>query len=503
MKAGRPFYLFIFITLLLIGLIGSFGFRILNQEQTVNDYQAEQLAKSRVAQTQGFILQQLDHKQVRLSAMLSYLSQDPDALRLLIAQDSDIESIFILKAGKLVFPDAHGPISQKESRFIESLTPVLQDPSQLIGKQHISDDSTPTAGWYLMQESGHPLLLYWQKNGEDTVGIKLSYAKLLADTVANVDINYTPDSITISDSGQLLYQYAPEGKIDRQAQPTYGQALPYPLHNWRVDYYASVEDRSALLYAGMALIVLLIAIVIVVAFLLYREFNRATQLARRQVDFVGQVSHELKTPLTNITLYAEMLKEMAQEEESASVHYLDVIVSESQRLSRLIQNVLTFTKAPKISRQEIHVGTLLEQVKDIFTPVFDAKGLTLELHIDGDIKVYSDADRVTQIVSNLLSNAEKYAADGKRVELYAQQDGERVYLGVRDFGKGLPERELRVIFQPFYRVKSSITEGVSGTGIGLTIAKQLAESLSGTLRAENREPGMAFILTLPKQGAEA
>lgn len=135
--------------------------------------------------------------------------------------------------------------------------------------------------------------------------------------------------------------------------------------------------------------------------------------------------------------------------------------------------------------------------------MFDAKGLTLELHIDGDIKVYSDADRVTQIVSNLLSNAEKYAADGKRVELYAQQDGERVYLGVRDFGKGLPERELRVIFQPFYRVKSSITEGVSGTGIGLTIAKQLAESLSGTLRAENREPGMAFILTLPKQGAEA
>lgn len=87
------------------------------------------------------------------------------------------------------------------------------------------------------------------------------------------------------------------------------------------------------------------------------------------MDFVGQVSHELKTPLTNITLYAEMLKEMAQEEESASVHYLDVIVSESQRLSRLIQNVLTFTKAPKISRQEIHVGTLLEQVKDILPGV--------------------------------------------------------------------------------------------------------------------------------------
>ncbi|GKX58917.1 sensor histidine kinase [Leminorella grimontii] len=503
MKAKRPFYLFIFITLLLTVLIGGVGFRTLNQEQTVSAYQAEQLARSRVAQTEGFILQQLDHKQVRLSAMLAYLSQDPDALRALIAQDSDIEAIFILKNGRLAFPDVHSPISQKESRFIESLTPVLQDPSQLIGKQHRSDDKTPDAGWYLMQENGHPLLLYWQKNADETIGIKLSYAKLLADVIANVDFNYAPDGFTLSDSGQLLYQYAPGGELNRQTQPTYSQALPFPLHNWKIDYYAAAEDRSGLFYAGLALIAFIVVTIIAVAFLLYREFNRATLLARQQVSFVGQVSHELKTPLTNITLYAEMLKEIAQEEESPHVHYVDVIVSESRRLSRLIQNVLTFTKAPKLNRQEVDVNRLLEQVKEIFTPVFDAKGIALHLYAEGDIRVYSDVDRITQIISNLLSNAEKYAASGKRVELRVRQDDEYVYLCVRDYGNGLPERELKAIFQPFYRVKSTITEGVSGTGIGLTIARQLAESLSGTLGAENLDAGMAFILTLPRRGTEA
>ncbi|MFV0548354.1 MAG: sensor histidine kinase [Limnobaculum xujianqingii] len=197
-------------------------------------------------------------------------------------------------------------------------------------------------------------------------------------------------------------------------------------------------------------------------------------------------------------MYAEMLKEMEQEEDSQNTHYLEVIISESRRLSRLIQNVLTFTKSPKINLQPVDINQLLAQIHTIFTPVFEAKGIHLTLTVEGHLNTHSDIDRITQIISNLLSNAEKYAAEGKKVQLSASQDDESIYIRERDYGKGLSDKELKHIFQPFYRVKSEITEGVTGTGIGLTIALQLAQSLSGTLIAENCDSGLEFTLCIPR-----
>ncbi|WP_246201853.1 sensor histidine kinase [Budvicia diplopodorum] len=498
MKSKKSLYLFVIITALIVGLIGYFGLRTITQESSLNQYQTQQLAKSHVTSVQSYILQQISQKQVRLDAMLAYLELDNAALNKLISQDSDIDGIFVIKSNRLVFPDASKSLSLKDQKLVELITPVSRDPALLTAKQHKSEDKTPDSGWFVMQDNSYPVWIYWRKNGGDIVGIRLSYVKFLADVIANIEPDFAPDSLKISDNGQLLYQYLPTSIGDNQT-PSYSQNLPFPLHSWQIDYYTAPADGRSLYYSGLILIAIIIFAVGFMAFILYREFNRAARLASQQVSFVGQVSHELKTPLTNITLYAEMLKEMESEEESQNTHYLGVIISESQRLSRLIQNVLTFTKLPQLCIREVNINQLLEQIYAIFTPVFEAKDIQLTLRVEGELSAETDVDRVTQIISNLLSNAEKYAAMGKRVDLSAVQDDSSVYIHVRDYGNGLSSKEIKQIFQPFYRVKSAITEGVAGTGIGLTIARQLTDSLSGEINAVGQNPGIDFILRLPKR----
>lgn len=485
------------ITALIVGLIGYFGFRTITQESALNEYQTQQLAKSNVARTQSFILQQLSQKQVRLEAILAYLKLDETALNTLISQDSDIDGIFVLRNNKLIFPDTVKPLSLKDQKLVELIMPVSRDPALLTAKQYNAEDKSPDSGWFVMQDNSYPVLIYWRKTGSDTIGIKLSYVKFLADVISAIEPDFAPDSLQITDNGQLLYQYLPTQLSDSQP-PSYSQNLPFPLHSWQIDYYTAPASSKQLYYSGLVLIIVIILAVGFMAFILYREFNRAARLASQQVSFVGQVSHELKTPLTNITLYAEMLKEMEPEEDSQNAHYLSVIISESQRLSRLIQNVLTFTKLPQLNVREVNINQLLQQIYTIFTPVFEAKNIQLTLNAETALSTQTDIDRVTQIISNLLSNAEKYAAMGKRVDLSAMQDEHHIYVHVRDYGNGLTPKEIKQIFHPFYRVKSEITEGVAGTGIGLTIARQLAESLSGEINAIGRDPGIEFILKLPK-----
>ena len=210
------------------------------------------------------------------------------------------------------------------------------------------------------------------------------------------------------------------------------------------------------------------------------------------------MSHELKTPLTNITLYAELLREGLDDEQTHERRYVDVITQEGQRLSRLIQNILTFTRAPKLHLQAVDIPSLMAEITQIFTPALQAKGMTIQLACPEKLILHSDRDVITQIVSNFLSNAEKYASQGQRVDLTVESVAGNVEIAVRDYGPGIAENEMPLIFRPFYRVKSAITEGVSGTGIGLTIACQLAQRLHGKIQVTAQEPGVRFTLTLPQ-----
>ncbi|OTQ55297.1 hypothetical protein B6C98_09745 [Gilliamella apis] len=215
------------------------------------------------------------------------------------------------------------------------------------------------------------------------------------------------------------------------------------------------------------------------------------------MSFVGQVSHEFKTPLTNITLYSEMLSEYLEDEPAPIPDYLHIISAESKRLTRLVQNVLTFNKPSRLNIKPVNLTILIRQIYLTFKPILDAKSLQLNIiTLEDDCIVNTDEDCVMQILNNFLSNAEKYAFNGKQIDLSLTRKEKQVTITVRDYGDGIANHLLKQIFEPFYRVNSSITEGVSGTGIGLTIAKQLANQIQGEIKVINQNPGMVFSLIL-------
>ena len=222
--------------------------------------------------------------------------------------------------------------------------------------------------------------------------------------------------------------------------------------------------------------------------------------AVQRVSFVNQVSHELKTPLTNIRMYAELLERDSDEKNERLGRHIDVIVSESRRLSRLIGNVLTFSRKQR-QTLEIHpkpgvVDDVVQSVLDHFRPALEAKRIELEFKRGASESVSFDSDALEQIVGNLIGNVEKYGAAGKYMELASQRRGDVVEITVADRGPGLPARERKRIFEPFYRVSSAHTDGVVGTGIGLSIARDLARLHGGDLRLDPTEIGARFRVTL-------
>jgi signal transduction histidine kinase len=262
--------------------------------------------------------------------------------------------------------------------------------------------------------------------------------------------------------------------------------------------------------AGWALLALG---VVGLALYFYREQAAEMREASQRVSFVNQVSHELKTPLTNIRLYAELLEDDirgrdAPEGDSPVTRYLDVIVFESQRLSRLIGNVLSFSRGRR-DALDLHphpgvVDDVVRRVLDQFQPALQAKNVQVSFSPGAAAETSFDPDALEQILGNLAGNVEKYASSGGKMEVASRQDGDRVEITVQDHGPGLSAAEGRRVFEPFYRVHNRLTEGVSGTGIGLAISRELARLHGGDLVLLPSATGACFQLTIvcPPPGGE-
>lgn len=497
--------IFVTITVLILLLISYLGIRTLEHEALLRDYQAKMLAQTRATQSADSIMDILNQKAIRLDAIVDYTRLDKLFFNALIEKDSDIQAVFVLQKGRLLFPKEEGVASHKQQAWIQSIMPLVNDPSVLYSHSMKNELDKPQAGWFIAGDIQEPLLIYWRWKDNNIIGFRLSYVKLLADVINSTQFDFGTDTLVIQENAHLLYQSNPYISL-LELQRLDEQNLPYPLSAWQISYYGKPVNTTAITLWGGALMLLILVSTGFIMFRIYREYTQTTRVARQQVNFVSQVSHELKTPLTNITLYAELLKEELAEQHDNRLNYLDVIITESQRLSRLIQNILTFTGDPKLHFQIVDVNVLVTQIAHTFMPSFQTKGMTIVVTQAEDAVVKSDIDRLTQIINNLLNNTEKYAAAGKRVDLQVETHSEYVDIHVRDYGPGICDKEIGLIFTPFYRVKSSVTEGVSGTGIGLTIAQQLAHSLGGKILVTPLSPGVRFTLRLmryiPEKSAE-
>jgi signal transduction histidine kinase len=251
------------------------------------------------------------------------------------------------------------------------------------------------------------------------------------------------------------------------------------------------------LAAGMAALVFAL---IGLALYLYRESTREMREAAERVSFVNQVSHELKTPLTNIRMYAELLEQSLPENDSKAEQQLSVIVSESQRLSRLIGNVLTFARKQN-DKLALHstagnIDQCIQFVVDHFKATLESRGVKTVFTGGATATVEFDRDALEQILGNLFSNVEKYAAGGGLLEVTSHQNGSTTSIVISDRGPGIPKGQEERIFDPFHRLSNKLSDGVTGTGIGLTIARDLARRHGGDLKAVGSDTGARFELQL-------
>lgn len=285
-----------------------------------------------------------------------------------------------------------------------------------------------------------------------------------------------------------------------------------PLEGWRLRVHATEELVDQLGGDDMIMPIWLAvaglsSALLIGGWMVTLNLNRQLRLAEQRVSFVNQVSHELRTPLTNICMYADLLAkdlELEEDEEAGidspvadslpgtpnsatpnSVSRLNVIRNESHRLSRLISNVLEFARAGSKSKplrlRPCVLNEILLDVLQTFKPRLDELGFEVSTELNTPQPRQIDPDGVEQILINLISNAEKYAVGGQALELKTWAEGDRVFLSVKDDGPGVPPAMASKIFSPFERASERL-EDPAGTGIGLTIVREISRRHGGDCR---------------------
>lgn len=248
-----------------------------------------------------------------------------------------------------------------------------------------------------------------------------------------------------------------------------------------------------------------LAVTVIVAGLAFlaiaiRRERRSNEL---KSDFISNVSHELKTPLSIISMFGELLANGRTKSPEQATEYAEIIWRESVRLGRLIDNVLDFAKIERgmgmYEFAESDVGEVVDRAIELVGRRLQGAEMTLDAEIEPDLPhVNLDANAFTLAVMNLIDNAIKYAADGKKVELRLRRRDDRIVLSVRDFGPGIAAEEREQIFERFYRAKSVRLKPIRGSGIGLALVRHIARAHGGDVTvADTDGQGSTFELWLP------
>jgi signal transduction histidine kinase len=280
--------------------------------------------------------------------------------------------------------------------------------------------------------------------------------------------------------------------------------LSPPLSDIALDFAAGRLDRGP----GFSLLVwtaVTLGAVLIGGFVsMYLFGMQQLKLAREQRSFVSAVSHELKTPLTSIRMYGEMLKS-GWADESKKMAYYDFIVTEGERLSRLIDNVLQLARlnngGAAVEPVPVSVAEIFDLLRSKLTTQAERAGFALEFEVAdtvGALGIAVDTDALTQVFINLVDNAIKFSADADRrtIGIAARRNhAGQVMLTVRDYGPGVPPAALKRLFELFYRPDNELTRTTSGTGIGLALVRQLVTAMGGRVDVRNCEPGAEFRLS--------
>jgi len=335
---------------------------------------------------------------------------------------------------------------------------------------------------------------------DDLAGFLLNRNKLFdtlvkADLQEGFDFDYLiefPDRYSANNDGSnLIYS--------SQLNPFFpGQLIRIKLGD--EDLISDIVIRRSWIY-GIASVLLLVAMSLGVVLIL-RDIAREKHLARLRSDFISNVTHELKTPLTSIRMYAESLMMGRVNSDQLQKEYLSVVVNETDRLKSMINNILEFSKMEK-GKPEYHfissnLASILKSAIQEMNYWLEKEGFDVVTELDDKIYAEVDPEKIKQALGNLLSNAIKYSTDTKKISIRLFQQSDHICIEVEDQGIGIPEDKLSRIFEEFYRIEQK--ESISGTGLGLTVVKEIIKVHNGIISVTSEiGKGSKFVIILNQQ----
>ena len=419
------------------------------------------------------------------------------------------QQVFAIHAdGSLVWPNPSIiPLTPEEADF-----KTFYDSGSLFlsSKSEEGDTDGSPFQWTTWFEGPGQQWAFWiQDNNGTILGVVVDRTAFMAEAIAQLpDSSNSKSYSSASESFALLNEASSpiyvwgDASIVPNSENSITVSLPSPLNLWSIRLSSSATStppwyKQPLVLSMGASLISLAVITLIAAFYLYSETRREFQKAQQRVSFVNQVSHEFKTPLTNIQLYSELLDESVESEKGNK--YLKIIQDETHKLSRMIANVLTFARgqkaALKINARSLVPDEILNNLLETHRPGLERKEITLQLDLNAEQTMKLDVEILNQVFSNLLSNAEKYAPEAL-LKIQSRQANGELLVTVEDNGPGIERSKQQSIFEPFVRLEDKTTEGVSGTGIGLSIARDLARLHGGDLELKSTSNGASFIFSL-------
>jgi two-component system, OmpR family, phosphate regulon sensor histidine kinase PhoR len=298
-------------------------------------------------------------------------------------------------------------------------------------------------------------------------------------------------------TGHLFYEVFPHTEIKDIVKETYlteknvrkNVVIPIHIERKHFDVYsAPVLDVKGKL-RGIVLV--------------FHDITELKKLEQVRKDFVANVSHELKTPITSLKGFAETLLDGAGENEEFRNKFLTIILNESDRLQDLIQDLLDLSKSEQgfhLDIQPVNLKSLVQETIEILLPKAEKKNIDLSLSVAGSPVMDGDPPRLKQIIINLVSNSLTYTPANGSVKVNVEEKNEHVKLTIKDTGIGIKESEIPRIFERFYRVDKARSRNSGGTGLGLAIVKHLVEAHHGTINVQSKlGEGSEFIILFPKK----
>ncbi|MGD0725657.1 MAG: HAMP domain-containing sensor histidine kinase [Spirochaetia bacterium] len=377
--------------------------------------------------------------------------------------------------------------------------------------------------------------LFWERQKDGRIaGCELSVSALRQRIAGVLSGTYTPVRIiTILDENGAPLATPPESAARNWRQPFVSREIGESLPRWEAAGYLTSPDVISAQARSSSFVVWIMVLILFVSVagggtLVLNSVYGEIRLAQKKATFVTNVSHELKTPLTSISLFVELLQGKRQPDARKRAQYLSLMASETERLTRLINNVLDFSASERGGKRYamrlIDAARVTKEIVESQRTGLEGRGFALSLAADGgDTSVRADPEALKQIVLNLLSNAEKYSPDKKEIEVEVtrtaaagsqtahagsrgaappSRGSELITVHVRDRGIGVAEKDRERIFREFFRVDDSLSSRVRGTGLGLTIARRIARDHGGDIACMPRAGGGSdFIVRLPAAGS--